>query len=42
MDVVIVDVTVKYGMLLCRFWGAKLGGLLQLDMSYATIPISDG
>jgi len=37
MDVVVVDIPPKYGMLLSRFWGAKLQGYLQLDMSYATI-----
>jgi hypothetical protein len=42
MDVVIVDVPAKYGMLLSRYWGAKIGGLLQLDMTYATIPIFGG
>ena len=29
----------KYGMLLSRSWGSKLKGILQLDMSYATIPV---
>jgi len=42
MDVVIVDIPPKYGMLLSRSWGAKLGGSLQLDMSYATIPMFGG
>jgi hypothetical protein len=42
MDVVIADVPTKYGMLLSRSWGAKLGGSLQLDMTYATIPIFNG
>jgi hypothetical protein len=42
MDVVVVDIPPKYGMLLSRSWGAKLGGSLQLDMTYATIPIFDG
>jgi hypothetical protein len=42
MDVVIVDVPTKYGMLLSRSWGAKLGGSLQLGMMYATIPIFSG
>jgi hypothetical protein len=42
MDVVIVDIPPKYGMLLSRSWGAKLGGSLQLDMTYATIPIFGG
>jgi hypothetical protein len=42
MDVVVVDIPAKYGMLLSRSWGTKLGGSLQLDMTYATIPIFDG
>jgi hypothetical protein len=39
MDVVVADIPPKYGMLLSRSWGAKLKGTLQLDMSYATIPV---
>jgi hypothetical protein len=42
MDVVVVDIPVKYGMLLSRSWGAKLGGSIQLDMTYATIPFFGG
>jgi len=42
MDVVVVDVPAKYGMFLSMSWGANLGGSLQLDMTYATIPIFDG
>ena len=42
MDVVIVDVPVKYGMLLSRSWAIKLGGSLQLDMTYTVIPIFGG
>jgi hypothetical protein len=42
MDVVIIDVPSKYDMLLSRSWGTKLGGSLQLDMTYATIPIFGG
>jgi ribonuclease HI len=42
MDVVIVDIPPKYGLLLSRSWGAKLGGSLQLDMTYATIPMFGG
>lgn len=37
MDVVVVEIPPKYGMLLSRSWGAKLQGSLQLDLSYATI-----
>ena len=39
MDIVVADIPPKYGMLLSRSWGAKLQGSLQMDMSYATIPI---
>src|ERR1700722_16220206 len=39
MDVVVVDIPTKYGMLLSRSWGAKLQGALQLDLSYATISV---
>ena len=37
MDIVVLDIPPKYGMLLSRSWGEKLQGSLQLDMSYATI-----
>ena len=39
MDVVVADVPPKYGMLFSRSWGAKLQGTMQMDMTYATIPI---
>jgi hypothetical protein len=39
MDVVIADIPPKYGLLLSRSWGAKLGGSLQLDMTFATISV---
>jgi hypothetical protein len=39
MDVIVVDVPAKYGMFLSRYWGAKLGGSVQLNMMYARIPI---
>ena len=42
MDVVVADIPPKYGLLLSRSWGAKLRGSLQLDMTYATIPIFGG
>jgi hypothetical protein len=32
MDVVVMNIPPKYGMLLSRSWGAKLKGTLQLDM----------
>jgi hypothetical protein len=39
MDVVVIDVPDNWGMLLSRKWVATLGGTLQMDLSYATIPI---
>jgi hypothetical protein len=39
MDVVMADIPPNFGMLLSRSWTAKLKGTLQMDMSYATIPI---
>jgi hypothetical protein len=39
MDIVVANIPPKYVMLLSRSWGAKLQGTLQLDMSYATIPL---
>ena len=39
MDIVVVDIPPKYGMLLSRSWGEKLRGSLQLDMYYATISV---
>ena len=42
MDVVVADIPSKYGILLSRSWGTKLGGSLQLDMTYAKIPDFEG
>lgn len=42
MDIVVADVPVNYGMLLSRSWASKLGGSLQMDMAYATIPVFYG
>ena len=39
MDIVVEDIPPKYRMLLSRSWGGKLQGTLQLDMTYATIPV---
>jgi hypothetical protein len=41
MDILVIDVPDKWGMLLSRKWGASLGGSLQLDLSYATVPASE-
>jgi hypothetical protein len=42
MDVVVVDVPANYGMLLSRSWAGKLGGTMQMDMTYATVPVFGG
>jgi hypothetical protein len=42
MDVVIADIPPKYDLLLSTSWGAKLGGSLQMDMTYAMIPVFGG
>ena len=39
MDIVVADVPAKFGMLFSRSWSAKLKGTMQMDFSYATIPI---
>jgi len=39
VDIVVADISSKYGMLLSRSWGAKIQGSLQLDMSYTTISV---
>jgi len=39
MDVVVVDIPPKSGMLLSSSWAMKLKVNLQMDMSYATIPV---
>ena len=39
MDIMVADVPAKFGMLLSRSWSAKLKGTMQMDFSYATIPI---
>ena len=39
MDVLVVDIPPKYGMLLSREWAAKIQGNLQMDMSFTTIPV---
>ena len=39
MDVVVADIPLKFSVLLSRSWTSKLKGILQMDMSYATIPV---
>jgi hypothetical protein len=42
MDIVVADVPPKFGMLLSRSWIKKLGGTLQMDLTYATISVFGG
>jgi hypothetical protein len=42
MDVLVIDVPDVWGMLLSREWAAKLGGHIQMDLTYATIPRGPG
>lgn len=42
MDVVVIDVPHSWGMLLYKKWVATLGGILQMDFSYATIITLEG
>ena len=39
MDVVVVDISLKFGMLLSRSWATKLGGTLQMNMTYMALPV---
>jgi hypothetical protein len=42
MDIVVADKPPKFGCLLSRSWMKRLGGTLQMDLSYATIPVFGG
>jgi hypothetical protein len=42
MDIVVADVPPKFSMLLSRSWIKRLGGTLQMDLTYATIPVFGG
>jgi hypothetical protein len=42
VDVVVIYIPDAWGMLLYRKWAATLGGSIQMDLSYATIPTNDG
>jgi hypothetical protein len=41
MDIVVVDILDTWGMILSREWDDTLGESLQMDLSYATIPVGD-
>jgi ribonuclease HI len=42
MDIVVIDVLDLWGMLINRKSAADLGGNIQMDLSYATLPTPDG
>jgi hypothetical protein len=42
MDMVVADIPPKFGLLLSRSWGKRLGDTLQMDLSYATISVFGG
>jgi hypothetical protein len=42
MDIVVADVPPKIGMLFSRSWIKRLGGTLQMDLTYATISMFGG
>ena len=42
MDIVLVEIPSRFGMLLSRSWSKIFGGTLQMDMTYATIPVFGG
>ena len=42
MDIVVADIPPKFSLLLSRSWSKRLGGTLQMDLTYATIPMFGG
>jgi hypothetical protein len=42
MDVVVIDVSDAWGMLLSQKWVVDLGGSIQMDLYYAIIPTYEG
>jgi ribonuclease HI len=42
MDIVVADVPPKFSMWSSRSWIKRLGGTLQMDLTYATIPVFGG
>ena len=42
MDIVVANIEPKFGLLLSRLWSKRLGGTLQMDLSYATSPVYGG
>jgi ribonuclease HI len=42
IDIMVVDVPPKFGMLLSRSWIKRLGGTLHMDLTYATVLVFGG
>jgi hypothetical protein len=42
MDIVVADISPKFGMLFSREWAKKVGRSLQMDLTYATIIFFEG
>jgi hypothetical protein len=42
MDIVLDDIPPKFGMILSRSWAKKVGGSLQMVITYLTIPVFGG
>jgi len=42
MDVVVIDVSDDWGMLLLRSWSSTFGGFLSMSLTHAYIPMDDG
>ena len=41
MDILVIDVLDKWGMILLRTWLTDLGGWIQMDWTYSTVPASE-
>ena len=39
MDILVIDVPNKWGMFLSRKWDVDLGGSIQMDKTYAIVPL---
>ena len=42
MDIIVANIPFRFGMLLSKSWSKKFGGTLQMEISYATIPMFEG
>jgi hypothetical protein len=42
MDIIVTNISPKFGMILSKMWAKKVGGSLQMDLTYPTIPIFGG